>query len=228
MKPAFLALTCTAIVALAPATAGAYVISTDPGTPPGMAPTGPIGFHLTGTTTPFFNFGGNTVSFDSFQLRSLAPITRAPQGGVNELSSYSANSDAVGDVFIPGTGSFNDVASQAIGDGAIVTLGKIGNTTGTFDTEMLSMNLSGSSFLGPYMVRESPTRASLGRTTVADIGGGLYRIDSFFDVFTELSLDGGANWVPDQNGPMRLTLLPEPGTAAMAGLAGLLLLRRRR
>jgi hypothetical protein len=57
---------------------------------------------------------------------------------------------------------------------------------GTFDTEMLSMNLVG----GPLMIRESPSKASLGKTTITGSGGGPYMIDSFFDVFTELSLGG--------------------------------------
>ena len=41
------------------------------------------------------------------------------------------------------------------------------------------------------MVRESPTLASLGQTTITDIGGGSFKIDSFFDIFTKLSLDNG-------------------------------------
>jgi hypothetical protein len=65
--------------------------------------------------------------------------------------------------------------------------------TGTFDTEMLSMSLQ--SVGGSVMIQESPTQQSKGKTTITDQGGGLFRIDSFFDVFTELSLDGGNNWV---------------------------------
>ena len=59
------------------------------------------------------------------------------------------------------------------------------NVTGTFQTEMLGMSLIGT---GGVMIRESPTLQSLGQTKITDIGGGLYHIDSFFDVFTELSL----------------------------------------
>jgi hypothetical protein len=46
------------------------------------------------------------------------------------------------------------------------------------------------------MIRESPTLPSLGQTSITDLGGGLYQIDSFFDVFTELSIDGGNTWLP--------------------------------
>ena len=56
------------------------------------------------------------------------------------------------------------------------------------------------------------------------MGGGLFKIDSFFDIFTELSLDNGASWLPstdNQNQPAsgRVTLIvPEPGTLALLGL----------
>jgi hypothetical protein len=61
-----------------------------------------------------------------------------------------------------------------------------------FDTELLQLDLVG----GPFMIRESPSRPSTGKTAITDLGGGLYHIDSFFDVFTELSLDGGQSWLP--------------------------------
>ena len=48
---------------------------------------------------------------------------------------------------------------------------------------------------------------SPGRTTITDIGGGLYQIDSFFDVFTELSIDGGA-FQPQTNPAGRMDLVP--------------------
>src|SRR5207253_1713632 len=66
-----------------------------------------------------------------------------------------------------------------------------GNTR-FFDTEMLSLSLSGGTLPGGVMVRESPTLASLGKTSVRQVpSDGTYRIDSFFDVFTEISLDNG-------------------------------------
>jgi hypothetical protein len=44
--------------------------------------------------------------------------------------------------------------------------------TGTFDTEMLALSLSGNSLLGQFMVRERPSETSTGKTTITDIGGG--------------------------------------------------------
>jgi hypothetical protein len=87
-----------------------------------------------------------------------------------------------------------------------IAYGKAGNTTGLFDTEMVSMSLSGSAGDSNIQLRESPTLASLGEADIMDLGGGLYQIDSFFDVFTELSVDGGP-WMPQVNQPVRLILV---------------------
>lgn len=102
-------------------------------------------------------------------------------------------------------------------------IGLAGQTYGTFDTEMLSMDLAAVTPLGPVMVRESPTQASLGQVRIEDLGGGQARISSFFDVFIELSLDGGLNWVP-ADAPVHVTLVPEPGALLLASLGGLVLL----
>lgn len=97
-----------------------------------------------------------------------------------------------------------------------------------FDTEMLAMNLAGGPLPPGVMIRESPTRPSLGRTTITDVGGGLYRIDSFFDVFTELSLDGGQTWNP-ADAPLHLVGgLPEPAAATLLGVAAVALAAYRR
>ena len=89
------------------------------------------------------------------------------------------------------------------------------------------MSLSGNTPMGPIMIRQDPQRASTGSTDITDTGGGLYHIDSFFDVFTELSVDGGANWIGSDYGT-RMVLIPEPGIMSLLALGGLALLRRRR
>jgi hypothetical protein len=68
-----------------------------------------------------------------------------------------------------------------------------------YRTEMTQLNISGGSLPAGIMIRESPTKQSLGRTTVKAIGGG-YRISSFFDVFLEVSADNGTTWNPADSG----------------------------
>jgi hypothetical protein len=90
------------------------------------------------------------------------------------------------------------------------------DTTGSFDTEIVSMSLTGDVGGVQIEIRESPSLASPGETRIDDLGGGQYEIDSFFDVFTELSVDGGA-FQPQSNEAMRmdLTPIPEPGRLQM-------------
>jgi hypothetical protein len=76
----------------------------------------------------------------------------------------------------------------------------ITNTTGTgststFDTEMLQLDISGGSLPPAMMIRESPTKASLGKNTLRSDPRG-YRVSSFFDVFLEMSTDDGQTWIP--------------------------------
>jgi hypothetical protein len=96
------------------------------------------------------------------------------------------------------------------------------NFDGVFATEVLSLNLSG----GGILIRESPTLASTG-TGVVTPGG--YYISSFFDVFTELSIDGGVTWQPS-TAPLHITRVPEAGsTGAMMLVAlGILAVVRRK
>lgn len=80
------------------------------------------------------------------------------------------------------------------------TMAKITHTvnngpTRIFETEMLQLDLMGGSPLGTFMLRESPTRSSMGRHTIRPQGNN-FLVSSFFDIFLELSTDGGLNWIP--------------------------------
>jgi hypothetical protein len=73
---------------------------------------------------------------------------------------------------------------------------------------MLSLDLSGDSpSFGPIMLRESPTKQSLGKHTIGPDPRGC-RVSSFFDVFLELSTDDGQTWVPAQRSIRLLPSLP--------------------
>jgi hypothetical protein len=129
--------------------------------------------------------------------------------------------------------SFFDVFTELSVDGGSDAM------TGLFDAEIVSMSLS-SSAPQPFPIsipNEPNTLMRLTRATgpveISDIGGGLYHIDSFFDVFTELSVDGGNSWIAGSGGPlgnggMRVTLIPEPAALSLLGLGALALYRRRK
>jgi hypothetical protein len=98
-----------------------------------------------------------------------------------------------------------------VGDGP----GGGGSGGGVWPIEILAMQLSGNGF----RLRESPTLKSTGHYRLTPLaGGGGYTVDSFFDVFTEISLDGGMSWNPAYSA-LRLNLtsiVPEPATAMLA------------
>ncbi|MCK5606101.1 hypothetical protein KAR91_29650, partial [Candidatus Pacearchaeota archaeon] len=76
--------------------------------------------------------------------------------------------------------------------------------------EIVSMELTGDVGGIPITIRVSPSPSlqSTGETTIRELGDGTFQIDSFFDVFTELSVQGGP-FVPQSNlEPMRLELTP--------------------
>ena len=84
-----------------------------------------------------------------------------------------------------------------------------GDTTSTFDTEMFSLDISGGGPVGPLMIRESPSKASLGKHTLRSDPRG-YRVSSFFDVWLELSTNDGKTWVPAERSVRLLPSLPAP------------------
>ena len=105
----------------------------------------------------------------------------------------------------------------------------------TWDTEMISMSLSGSSQPGPVLLNMRPVGP--GHVTVLkifDLGGGQFQVDSFFDIHTEISFDNGTtfntNVDPVNMGAFGLVQIPEPSTAVaiITGLCGLAMWRRRR
>jgi hypothetical protein len=161
---------------------------------------------------------GNHFGFD---------LTDTQEVNGNQVESFNSH--------FSGLMSFqgNNFAITLTGPVQIQINGRPDNTTlGEFSTEMLSMVLSGTTPLGPIQIRESPTLASLGSTKITDNGNGTFHIDSFFDVFTELSVDGGQSWHPSTTGAARVDLVdsPEPGTwfLVSAALIGVGAIRRRK
>jgi hypothetical protein len=145
------------------------------------------------------------------------PFAGAMVESLPDREVHHFESQALGQVSVNGS---PNQPFQAQGPVSTVAYGRPPGGLGTFDTEMLSMSLTS---ISGVMIRESPTLASTGKTSITDLGGGMYHIDSFFDVFTELSLDGGASWIPSSGGVrMYLGGVPEPASVMLVllGLIG--------
>ena len=181
-------------------------------------------------------FGGPALEFLLSQPnhKPIADEHKMKQG-LDQVESFFSTLDAQLEVKVNGvSGGTNPIMANGLC--TTIVLGKYDaggaeNITGTFQTEMLSLNLSGGTLPPGVMIRESPTLQSTGITSVTDIGGGLYKIDSFFDVFAELSIDGGLTWMPSNNGAGHVELVPEPTSMSLlaAGFVGMMgFIRRRR
>jgi hypothetical protein len=103
--------------------------------------------------------------------------------------------------------------------------------TGVWSTEVTALSLGGPVLGHTLSMTLDTASPSTGSTSIAPILVGNtteFRIDSFFDVFVELSLDS----IPPLEtgrGPLRFVLTPEPGgfLVLASALAGLLAIRRR-
>ena len=103
----------------------------------------------------------------------------------------------------------------------------------SYDTEMTGLDIDFSTPLGLVKIKEDPARASTGHTTLTwnSVKNG-YEVDSFFDVYTEISFDNGGSWT-QSDGPVRMYWeCPEPSAISLGllglGLAGLARCRRGR
>jgi hypothetical protein len=89
-----------------------------------------------------------------------------------------------------------DFSSEQVDGPISVTISNTtaAGTTSSFDTEMTQLTLYSTTAFGAIFLRESPTKQSLGKHTIAPDPRG-YRISSFFDVFLEFSHDFN-DWHP--------------------------------
>ena len=202
--------------------ANAQLITSDPSLPPQGVYITPDQVHAS------YSIPGLNVTLNQPRHSDFTSITRTTVGA-DEMESFSSVLAGTADVDVGGT-MVPGVAFSASGPVQTIVFGKAGHVTGTFQTEMLSMAVSGITPLAPFTIRESPTLASRGTTTIEDIGGGMYRISSFFDVFTELTVDGGQTWIPDSSGPTRVVLVPEPKSIGLisVGVCAILIWMRRK
>lgn len=91
-----------------------------------------------------------------------------------------------------------------------IDTGIVSGAVTTYATELTHLLLSVPD--SQIQIRESPTLASLGQYIVTDLsvtGDSGCIVEGFFDVFFELSLDDGLNWI-SADGSGRMVLIPEP------------------
>jgi hypothetical protein len=100
---------------------------------------------------------------------------------------------------------------------------------GTFTADLTGFDFSGTFMGHTFAAMQNPSEMSTGVTTIEPVSpfNNTYTVSSFFDVFAEISIDGGP-FVPGP--PRTASLVPEPGYAAVAGsiLVGVLAFTRRR
>ncbi len=76
-----------------------------------------------------------------------------------------------------------------------------------FDTELISMSLSGGALPAGIIIRESTSKETLGRTRIERLPKRQFRIHTSYQVWMELSLDGGRTW-HQQDRPVSMMLMP--------------------
>ena len=141
-------------------------------------------------------------------LRQFSQSIAPPLQG----SSTSITCNSQVDMEVTADGGTHWQAASTSGTIGLQIVCRLGSTGGTeyYDTEMVQMSVGGGTMPQMWLLRESPTKASLGRMTQTSNGNGSFTIDSFFDVFTELSTDGGNAWQPVLSGPLPVQLDAPP------------------
>jgi hypothetical protein len=155
------------------------------------------------------------------------PQSATPGGSWTE----NFNSAVSGELFVSGVDQGPIFGTAAVTVNLVVASDSGG--VETLNTQMTGLNIQ---FSNGALGRIDPTTPSTGQTTITNLGNGNFQISSFFDIFTDLSLDGGTTWItgngPGPGGSTVMTLqaaTPEPATLALFG-TGLLILgvRNRR
>lgn len=197
--------------------ARAQVISSSPNLPPlngQYVANGPIGY----------NVGGNFIQVNNLDLMNFSANIPPPTIFSGTVSSFF-------DVFVDLSIDFNGGPfGPATTTGLVteqITSAELGTNATLYSAQMTQMDISG--LPGGIQLRIDPVTPSTGPTAITSVGINEFGISSFFDIFTDISLDGGNTWTPALNAPaLTLEPAPEPGTIALLSLGGAGLLWKRR
>ncbi len=145
-----------------------------------------------GTTIEWSFFG---ITVRNIVQRSMLPSSALPPPAGNKSFPYT---DTV-DFEISNDGGLYWIPTSAPGNGSTkLTYAASDWGSRFYDGEILSLNIAGGGLPAGFLLRESPTRLSTGKYNVRPVSAG-DMVSSFFDVFLEMSVDGGSSWVPASN-----------------------------
>ena len=156
----------------------------------------------------FFGVNGlNTVYLRNVNFGSFSGSIPPPISGIQTFSQASTAMKC--EFSMDGVNYYPVTASGGISMTISNTL-----SGGMYSTEITAMNfngtINGGQFSGVALgLRESPTIVSKGKTIIAPDPRG-WRISSFFDVFTEISIDTNPNYTPASKSLRVQATMPAP------------------
>lgn len=148
---------------------------------------------------------GNTVDLSNPSHHGFTNCF-PPPANLGDSTTHTFGSTATATVNVIGVVTFTMNAPAQV-TVKVHMLNQSGNSR-YFSNEMLQLDISGGNLPAGTLIRQSPVKASKGLTNIQN-NGGLYTINSYFDVWTELSMDNGQTWTPcDTSGRMTLANTP--------------------
>ncbi len=199
--------TCLGLLAAA-RTCLASIVTSDPNLPPDT------GWYVAAQPVTYAIPGSPVVLSQIEHVPFAATTVRTSDGNGGELETFNSE--------LLGMASVNGSAATPITLMGSVTVDVFDYSTGqlgTFNTQMTSMDMTGTLAGQSVQITLDPNNVSTGQSSITDIGGGNYVISSYFDVFTELSVGGGTAKPSSGSDPVTLQQVPEP--AALIVWAGL-------
>jgi hypothetical protein len=139
----------------------------------------------------------------------------APPAGPGQTAIADYRATFVGELVLAATSAGGPVVHRIEAPVHMVeriTFGERRGDTQALETELVALDLSGGGLPRGVLVRESPGLSSLGRATITALERGRARIESVYDVWLELSTDGGRSWSRAE-AAVRMTLAPEVARA---------------